>query len=72
MTRLPTGFSAHVCNVGIKDSTDDLVIVVADTPVASSAVFTRSTFAGASVLISRQHATRAVARAMVILSLIHI
>ncbi|MGA0064713.1 MAG: bifunctional glutamate N-acetyltransferase/amino-acid acetyltransferase ArgJ [Ilumatobacteraceae bacterium] len=68
MTRLPTGFSAHVCNVGIKDSTDDLVIVVADTPVASSAVFTRSTFAGASVLISRQHATRAVARAMVIIS----
>lgn len=68
MTCLPTGFSAHVCNVGIKDSTDDLVIVVTDTPVASSAVFTRSTFAGASVLISRQHATRAVARAMVIIS----
>lgn len=68
MTQLPTGFVAHVCNVGIKDATDDLVIVVADPAAASSAVFTRSRFAGASVVLSRDHASRATTRAMVIIS----
>lgn len=68
MTRLPSGFVAHVCNVGIKDATDDLVVVVAEPAAASSAVFTRSTFAGASVVLSREHAARATTRAMVIIS----
>jgi glutamate N-acetyltransferase/amino-acid N-acetyltransferase len=68
VTDLPAGFVAHVCNVGIKDATDDLVIVVADPVAASSAVFTRSRFAGASVVLSREHAARATARAMVIIS----
>ena len=68
MTRLPAGFTAHVCNVGIKDDSDDLVIVLADPAIASSAVFTRSRFAGASVLISREHASRATTRAVVIVS----
>lgn len=68
MTRLPAGFVAHVCNVGIKDATDDLVIVVSEPAAASSAVFTRSRFAGASVVLSREHAARATARAMVIIS----
>jgi len=68
VTRLPAGFTAHVCNVGIKDDSDDLVIVLADPAIASSAVFTRSRFAGASVLISREHASRATTRAVVIVS----
>ncbi len=68
MTQLPAGFVAHVCNVGIKDATDDLVIVTAEPAAASSAVFTRSRFAGASVVLSREHAARATTRAMVIIS----
>ena len=46
---LPAGFSAHVANVGIKDDTDDFVVIAADRPCAAAAVFTRSRFAGPSV-----------------------
>ncbi len=52
---LPRGFRAHVANVGIKDDTDDLVVVAAEHPCTASAVFTRSRFAGASVELSRAH-----------------
>src|SRR4051794_22249499 len=50
-TPLPRGFRAHVANVGIKDSTDDFVIVASDVPCAASAVFTKSRFAGPSVVV---------------------
>ena len=50
---LPAGFTAHVANIGIKDSTDDFTLVTASRPVPTAAVFTKSRFAGASVLISR-------------------
>jgi glutamate N-acetyltransferase/amino-acid N-acetyltransferase len=30
---LPAGFGAHVANVGIKDDTDDLVVVATERPV---------------------------------------
>lgn len=52
---LPRGFSAHVANIGIKDGTTDFLVVASSTPAAASAVFTRSRFAGPSVLLSRQH-----------------
>ncbi|MCC6437171.1 MAG: bifunctional glutamate N-acetyltransferase/amino-acid acetyltransferase ArgJ [Acidimicrobiales bacterium] len=52
---LPTGFTAHVANIGIKDSTTDFLVVASERPAAASAVFTRSRFAGPSVLLSRQH-----------------
>lgn len=52
---LPRGFKGFVSNVGIKDSTDDLVIIAADQRCASSAVFTKSSFSGPSVVISRAH-----------------
>jgi glutamate N-acetyltransferase / amino-acid N-acetyltransferase len=54
--RLPRGFSSHVANIGIKDDTDDFVVIAADEPCPAAAVFTRSRFAGPSVTLSREHA----------------
>ncbi|MFN0026055.1 MAG: bifunctional glutamate N-acetyltransferase/amino-acid acetyltransferase ArgJ [Acidimicrobiales bacterium] len=52
---LPRGFSAHVANIGIKDDTTDFLVVASSSPAAASAVFTRSRFAGPSVVLSRRH-----------------
>ncbi|MGB0149028.1 MAG: bifunctional ornithine acetyltransferase/N-acetylglutamate synthase, partial [Ilumatobacteraceae bacterium] len=65
---LPTGFRGIVANIGIKDSTDDLVIVATDGPVAASGVFTQSRFVGPSVLVSREHITNLQASAVVVIS----
>ncbi len=65
---LPRGFRAHVANIGIKDSTDDFVVVAADAPCAAAGVFTRSSFAGPSVLVSRRHLADHRARAVVVIS----
>ena len=65
---LPRGFSAHVANVGIKDDTDDFVVLAADRRCAASAVFTRSRFAGPSVEVSRRHAANGALRAVVVVS----
>ena len=54
---LPEGFSSCVTNVGVKDTTDDLTIVLADTDATSAGVFTQSRFVGPSVEISRAHNT---------------
>ena len=48
---LPAGFRAHAGAAGLRDQGDDVFVAVADGPsVASSAVFTRSLFAGPSVI----------------------
>ncbi|MCU1395102.1 MAG: argJ [Ilumatobacteraceae bacterium] len=65
---LPRGFSAHVANVGIKDATNDFVVVAADAPCAAAGVFTRSRFAGPSVVVSREHVADNHARAVVVIS----
>lgn len=65
---LPRGFSAHVANVGIKDDTDDFVVIAAERPCAAAAVFTRSRFAGPSVELSREHASDGVLQAVVVVS----
>ena len=65
---LPKGFRAHVTNIGVKDNTDDFTVVAADTVCSAAGVFTRSSFAGPSVLVSRQHVANGRARAMVVLS----
>ena len=46
---LPGGFTAHIANVGIRDTTDDFVVVASERPCTSAAVFTRSRFAGPSL-----------------------
>lgn len=65
---LPRGFRAHVANVGIKDDTDDLVVVASDGPCTATAMFTRSRFAGPSVELSRRHVEDHVLRGLVVVS----
>jgi len=69
---LPRGFVAHVANIGIKDDTDDLVVVACERSVPVAAVFTRSRFAGASVELSRANlalgSPSPAARAVVVIS----
>ena len=66
--QLPLGFHSHVANIGIKDSTDDFTLVVADTTCAAAGVFTQSRFAGPSVIVSREHIANLCARAVVVIS----
>ena len=68
MTALPGGFRAHVANVGIKDDTDDFVIVATDSPSTAFGVFTTSSFAGPSVIVSREHLSTPRAQAVVVIS----
>ena len=50
----PAGFVGVTANIGLKEGADDFAVVAAPSgPVTSAAVFTRSRFAGASVLLSR-------------------
>jgi glutamate N-acetyltransferase/amino-acid N-acetyltransferase len=65
---LPRGFHAHVANIGIKDDTDDFVVVASDVPCTAAAVFTRSRFAGPSVQVSRRHAADGSLQAVVVVS----
>jgi glutamate N-acetyltransferase / amino-acid N-acetyltransferase len=68
VVELPQGFRTHVANIGIKDDTDDLVIVAADRPVAVAAMFTKSRFAGPSVTLSQRHVASGAAQAIVVIS----
>lgn len=65
---LPTGFSAHVANIGIKDTTTDFLVVASDVTANAAAVFTRSRFAGPSVLLSRTHVADHRLRAALVVS----
>lgn len=67
-TQLPAGFSSYVANVGVKDTTDDFVVVAADRTAAAAGVFTLSRFAGPSVTLSRRNLADGAARAMVVIS----
>ena len=68
MTTLPRGFTQHVANIGIKDDTDDFVVVAAERPIPCAALFTKSRFAGPSVTISRDHVSNGMAQAVVVIS----
>jgi glutamate N-acetyltransferase / amino-acid N-acetyltransferase len=68
VTALPAGFACHVDNIGIKDDTDDFVVITADHRCPADGVFTRSRFAGPSVLVSREHVADHQARAVVVVS----
>jgi glutamate N-acetyltransferase/amino-acid N-acetyltransferase len=65
---LPRGFGAYVTNLGVKDETDDFVVIVAEQPVPAAGMFTRSRFAGPSVTISRDHVASGRARGIVVVS----
>jgi len=65
---LPRGFRSYVGNLGVKDDTDDLAVVAADARCSASGTFTKSSFAGPSVSLSRQHLALGTARAVVVIS----
>ncbi len=65
---LPQGFHEHVTNVGIKDSTPDFTVVIADSVCAAAGVFTQSRFAGPSVTVSRENLVDHLARAVIVIS----
>ena len=66
--KLPQGFGAYVTNIGIKDSSQDLTLVVAESACVAAGVFTQSRFAGPSVVVSREHIADLSARAVVVIS----
>jgi len=66
--KLPRGFSAYVANIGIKDASSDLTLVVAEKTCAATGVFTQSRFAGPSVILCRENIADLSARAIVVIS----
>jgi glutamate N-acetyltransferase/amino-acid N-acetyltransferase len=68
VTTLPLGFRSHVANIGVKDDTDDFVVIAADRAVPVAGVFTRSRFAGPSVTLSRAQIADGRAHAVVVIS----
>jgi len=68
MISLPAGFAHHVANIGVKDDTDDFVVVTTERPVPVSGLFTKSRFAGPSVTLSREHVSNGTAQAVVVVS----
>ena len=64
----PRGFRAYAANAGIKDDTLDFSVVIGDPGTVSVAAFTKSRFAGCSVLRSRVHAATGRARGVVTIS----
>ena len=65
---LPTGFACHVGNIGMKDNTDDVMVLTADRVSAAAGVFTKSLFAGASVRLSQANVSDGRAQAVVVVS----
>ncbi len=68
MTTLPAGFSAHVANIGIKDTSPDFLVIAADTSVPGAGVFTQSRFAGPSIGLSRRAVADGQLSAFVVIS----
>jgi glutamate N-acetyltransferase/amino-acid N-acetyltransferase len=65
----PLGFRVHTMNSGLADDDrDDFTIVVSEVPSVSSALFTRSRFAGPSVTLSRDAAASGRTRGVVVLA----
>lgn len=67
-TPVPAGFRGLAGNIGIKDPHDDFFVVVSEVPAHVSAVFTRSRFAGPSVVRSRGAAADGHVRGVVTLA----
>lgn len=65
---LPTGFACHVGNIGIKDGTDDVMVLAADRVAAAAGVFTKSLFSGASVRRSQANVADGRVQAVVVIS----
>lgn len=49
----PAGYTVLVGNIGIKDDTNDVTMVVSEAPATAAGIYTQSHFAGPSVTLSR-------------------
>jgi glutamate N-acetyltransferase/amino-acid N-acetyltransferase len=66
---VPRGFHVHTGRAGIAhDGRDDFAVLVSDVPAVVSGMFTRSRFAGPSVVLSRAACADLTARGVVVLS----
>ena len=68
MTTLPAGFVAHTANIGIKDDSLDFVVVLGASGTTGTSMLTKSRFAGASVLLSRELGAAGHTRGVVVVS----
>ncbi len=62
----PRGFRSCAKNVGIRDTTLDFTVIVSDVPAAGAAMFTRSLFCGAAIVVGREHVADGQLQAFVI------
>jgi glutamate N-acetyltransferase/amino-acid N-acetyltransferase len=62
----PQGFLAAAKNVGIKDETLDLTVIYSTVRAQAVAMFTRSRFPGAPVVVGRAHISDGFAQALVV------
>lgn len=62
----PKGFKSYVTNVGIKNDTEDFVVVLSEIPAAAAAVFTKNDFVGEPIKIGREHIKDGILQAIVI------
>ena len=68
MVEFPAGFACHVGNIGIRDGTDDVMVLAADRVAAAAGVFTKSLFSGASVRRSQANIADGRVQAVVVIS----
>ncbi|HEX2276973.1 MAG TPA: bifunctional glutamate N-acetyltransferase/amino-acid acetyltransferase ArgJ [Candidatus Tectomicrobia bacterium] len=62
----PEGFLAAAKNVGIKDETLDMTVIYSTVRAHAAAMFTRSRFPGAPVIVGRAHVSDGFAQALVV------
>jgi glutamate N-acetyltransferase/amino-acid N-acetyltransferase len=62
----PQGFLAAAKNVGIKDETLDMTVIYSTVRARAAAMFTRSRFPGAPVIVGRAHISDGFAQALVV------
>jgi glutamate N-acetyltransferase / amino-acid N-acetyltransferase len=62
----PQGFLAAAKNVGIKDETLDMTVIYSTERAHAAAMFTRSRFPGAPVIVGRAHISDGFAQALVV------
>ncbi len=68
MTDFPQGFTLHVGNMGVKDATNDLMLLNCVPETTTTGVFTQSRFAGPNIEISKDNIANGTARAVAVVS----
>jgi glutamate N-acetyltransferase / amino-acid N-acetyltransferase len=68
MIPFPAGFSALTGSIGIIDARDDVLVIAADRVVPTCGLYTKSRFAGPSVLVSRAHGASKTTRGMLVVA----